>query len=133
MFLAGLDCFDGTGGVSCCTSSNQCREGEGDCDSDDECLGNLKCGQGNGLDDNCDASSGFGQFDDCCYAPNCADGSVGDCCSSYNQCGGGEGDCDTDDDCIYGLKCGQGNGLDGNCDIELGFGVEDSCCYVPEG
>ena len=51
---------------------------------------------------------------------------------------GGYGDCDTDDDCIGTLKCGQGNGLDNNCDSSLGFGLVDfgwdyDCCYEPEG
>ena len=60
---------DGSGGPECCTSSDQCREGDGDCDSDVDCAGNLKCGQGNGLDDNCDASLGFPSDYDCCYDP----------------------------------------------------------------
>ena len=63
-----LDCTDGSGGWSCCTSSNQCGEGEGDCDSDADCSGNLKCGQGSGNDGNCDTSLGFPATYDCCYA-----------------------------------------------------------------
>ena len=38
-----------------CTSSNQCGVGEGDCDVDNDCLGDLLCGQSNciggGFDD----------------------------------------------------------------------------------
>ena len=66
---------DGSGGPECCTSSDQCGEGEGDCDSDVDCAGNLKCGQlvhygqGNGLDGNCDTSLGFHSDYDCCYDP----------------------------------------------------------------
>ena len=45
-------------------------EGEGDCDSDSDCLGNLKCGEGNGLDNNCDSSLGFPATHDCCYDPS---------------------------------------------------------------
>ena len=63
-------CADGSGGDSCCTSSQQCGEGEGDCDTDVDCAGNLKCGQGNGFDDNCDTSLGFLWDDDCCYDPS---------------------------------------------------------------
>ena len=63
-------CHNGDGGRSCCSSSNQCAEGEGDCDDDDDCSGNLKCGQGNGFDDNCDTSLGFGSKYDCCYDPD---------------------------------------------------------------
>ena len=63
-------CADGSGGPTCCTSSHQCGEGEGDCDKDVDCAGDLKCGQGNGLDDNCDTSLGFPGDYDCCYDPN---------------------------------------------------------------
>ena len=60
-------CNDGNGGSACCDSSNQCGEGEGDCDTDDDCFGNLKCGEGNGFDDNCDTTLGYGSDWDCCY------------------------------------------------------------------
>ena len=44
---------------SCCTSANPCGLGQGDCDNDYECAGDLKCGT-----DNC---IGFGVSDaDCC-------------------------------------------------------------------
>ena len=52
-------------GSNCCSSSNQCLEGEGNCDDNDDCIGNLQCGQ-----NNCD--KGLGLFDsdsDCCYDP----------------------------------------------------------------
>ena len=38
----------------CCTSSNPCGVGEGDCDNDNECQSGLKCGT-----DNCPAYLGF--------------------------------------------------------------------------
>ena len=57
------------GGDSCCTSSNPCGENEGDCDSDADCSGNLKWGEGNGLDDNCPNTPTFDSTDDCCYDP----------------------------------------------------------------
>jgi hypothetical protein len=44
-----------------------CPLKEGDCDNDDECQGNLKCGQGSGLDYNC--GSTFPSRYDCCYDP----------------------------------------------------------------
>ena len=34
------DCW---GGDDCCTPENQCRERMGDCDNDNDCLGNLVC------------------------------------------------------------------------------------------
>ena len=49
----------------CCKPSNQCLEGQGDCDYNDDCLGNLRCG-----DDNCDKKLGFSSSSDCCYDPN---------------------------------------------------------------
>ena len=70
LYLAPTGCNDGNGGWSCCSISNQCNEGEGDCDKDDDCFGNLKCGQGNGFDDNCDDALGFEPQFDCCYDPN---------------------------------------------------------------
>ena len=48
---------------SCCSKSNQCGEGEGDCDNDSECLDGLKCG-----DDNCPAGFPTALYD-CCYKP----------------------------------------------------------------
>merc|ERR1719228_1668992 len=46
----------------CCSVETPCRDGEGDCDSDEECLGSLVCGV-----NNCNT---FGHFyhqrDDCC-------------------------------------------------------------------
>merc|ERR1712190_506745 len=133
----GSGCHDGTGGWSCCSSSNQCGVGEGDCDNDSHCSGNLKCGQGNGFDDNCDTSKGFPSTYDCCYDPStgpgtgsgCHDGTGGwSCCSSSNQCGVGEGDCDNDSDCSGNLKCGTNN-----CDPSKGFGSGYDCCTGSTG
>ena len=45
----------------CCTADKPCGVGEGDCDSDDQCSGDLKCGT-----DNC--GTGFGDLWDCCQA-----------------------------------------------------------------
>ena len=41
----------------CCTEDEPCDVGEGDCDSDDECMDGLTCGN-----DNCP----WGDGDDCC-------------------------------------------------------------------
>jgi len=59
--LAELHC---NGGDSCCDSKpNGCLVGEGDCDIDSHCAGNLVCGE-----DNCVGIS-FDRSDDCCYQP----------------------------------------------------------------
>ena len=55
------------------------------------------------------------------------------CCTSTNPCGDGKGDCDSDEECIDGLKCGQGNGLDNNCNSLLFSNADYDCCYEPEG
>ena len=51
----------------CCTESDPCKEGEGDCDSDHDCEGSLVCGS-----DNCKSqwhgSMDFDSSDDCCKA-----------------------------------------------------------------
>ena len=47
----------------CCTSDNPCNAGEGDCDSDSECIDGLYCGK-----DNC--PSGFPSGLDCCTPNN---------------------------------------------------------------
>ena len=57
------------GGDSCCTTTDPCNVGEGDCDFDNQCLGDLKCGENNNFDDNC-IGEGFDATDDCCYDPN---------------------------------------------------------------
>ena len=44
---------------SCCTARNPCGIGEGDCDGNDQCLGDLICGE-----DNC--GSEFPSNADCC-------------------------------------------------------------------
>ena len=94
----------------CCSTSNQCGEGQGDCDKDSECLGNLVCGT-----DNCDASK-FPDSDrtDCCRKGNglCEFGShpeIQECCSTSNQCSEGQGDCDKDSECLGNLVCGRDN------------------------
>ena len=56
-------CTDGTNDA-CCTENNLCGIGDGDCDSDAECQGDLICGS-----DNCDTSLGFDNDWDCCYDP----------------------------------------------------------------
>jgi len=54
------------GDKSCCTSSNPCGEGEGDCDKNHDCKGKLLCGI-----NNCKRSKypTFSKSDDCCYDP----------------------------------------------------------------
>ena len=59
-----IGCDPANNGGSCCTSSNQCGEGEGDCDGDSDCRGNLVCGT-----DNCNGPSYMSSWMDCCETP----------------------------------------------------------------
>ena len=53
----------------CCTESDPCKEGEGDCDSDSDCASDLVCGK-----NNCKQfSDKFGANDDCCVPPEGSD------------------------------------------------------------
>ena len=53
-----MDCSNG--GDSCCTEDNLCQKGEGDCDTDAQCAGELTCGHNNCVGDL------FDLLDDCC-------------------------------------------------------------------
>ena len=55
--------WTGTSKWACCSSSNQCGVDEGDCDSDADCSGILKCGSNN-------CGSNFHSLADCCYDPS---------------------------------------------------------------
>ena len=63
--------WTGTGDAAtwaCCDLENQCGFGEGDCDSNYQCEGNLECGI-----DNCQAMNSTKAFSinaDCCYDPS---------------------------------------------------------------
>ena len=62
--LAG-PCLGLTNDMDCCTASNPCNIGEGDCDKDSECAAGLICGT-----DNCiDFRSNVHALADCCIKP----------------------------------------------------------------
>ena len=52
---------------NCCTTSDPCGEGEGDCDDDFDCQVGLICGNSN-----CKNKTGYqwDPTDDCCYNPS---------------------------------------------------------------
>merc|ERR1712141_678149 len=103
------------GGDSCCTSSNQCNAGEGDCDSDADCFGEGEC---NNSLDNCNGAT-YDATDDCCA---CLGGDT--CCTTTNPCNVAEGDCDSDADCKGEAECN--NSLN-NCK-GASFQASDDCC-----
>ena len=58
-------CYNATAGdKDFCTIDSPCGEGEGDCDSDDECQKNLFCG----TDNSCPAYLGFDSDVNCCFS-----------------------------------------------------------------
>merc|ERR1712133_90813 len=113
--------------VECCSADVPCGLGEGDCDSDDECSGDLVCGTNNCITTGTD----FTPQADCCELPstpgfgnpNCLpsaipefaithkqrNGHLKECCSEEHPCGVGEGDCDNDNECEGELTCGKNN------------------------
>ena len=51
---------------SCCSSSNQCDSGGGDCDTDSHCVGSLICGNDNCKKDFPTTGSNWASSADCC-------------------------------------------------------------------
>ena len=114
---------------NCCTQTQSCNEGQGDCDSHSDCLQGLKCGR-----NNCKSDFNWGHESmDCCFKPDdtrvCGkdDNDSRNCCTQTKSCDEGQGDCDSDSDCLQGLKCGRNN-----CNRDFDWGHETmDCCYKP--
>ena len=98
---------------------HSCSEHEGDCDFDDQCQEDLRCGT-----NNCLNYLGNDFHTDCCYAAIVGDE---DFCTTDEPCGVDEGDCDSDNECKNHLFCGSNNCLD-----SLGFLSSIDCCE-PKG
>ena len=70
---------------------------------------------------------GASPYEDCPRNP-VIKGRSRDCCTPERPCRIGEGDCDSDDDCGYGLKCG-----DSNCaQFRPDNYAKADCCYNPK-
>ena len=112
---------------NCCTDTTPCGIGEGDCDNDSHCAGDLICGKNDDFSNNCPA----GHKDmDCCIAPQRCEpkDNKWSCCTDTNPCGIGEGDCDKDSHCAGNLICGTKEDNSNNC--PAGFWNMD-CCIAP--
>ena len=90
-----------------CTPTHKCNEGDGDCDSRDDCFGSLFCGT-----DNCHEfgvlNSYMASGADCCTSTR-PPLYHWDFCSTDFPCGEWEGDCDSNDECSGDLVCGPDN------------------------
>ena len=141
-----------------CSDNNKCDVCEGDCDSDQQCRGDLKCFQRNGVQavPGCMGSGTSGS--DYCYEPTTAPVTAtnnpqvttggsgatltntamtnifgrlrGPGCSRNRPCGLCHGDCDNDDECAGNLICYQKAGP-GNVPGCSGYDVSNSDFCVP--
>lgn len=151
----GDDCNKAANNRPCC---GHLGVGDGDCDSDRDCLPGLVCGT-----DNCgepyrssvgwpvESVLGWDTTDDCCEVPredvaaftatcagnDCNKGTNNPACCSH--LGVGDGDCDRDSDCLPGLVCGKDNcgepfrsSSGWPTESLLGWDTTDDCCVVPE-
>ena len=66
--------------MNCCTRNKPCNIGGGDCDSDYDCAGNLKCGQNNCAADFSSPGSNWKLNADCCFGATPAPTSKPDSC-----------------------------------------------------
>jgi len=106
---------------SCCTSSSPCAIGDGDCDSDSDCVSGAMCGH--------DIGSQFGataSFDVCVTAVRDCSPATEDwsCCSPTDPCGDEEGDCDSDSECQTDMVCTH------NVGTEYGISTSFDVCRI---
>ena len=102
-----------------CTPACPCGDGQGDCDSQAQCLPGLTCVQNNG------ASFGYPSNYDMCVCPTFNEASPSSTfCSENCPCSAGEGGCSDDSQCEGSLVCtpnaGASYGLPGDygvCEI----------------
>lgn len=111
--------FPGTpSGSECLVAEGRvCQRGQGDCDSDSDCAGELRCFQREHSEAVPGVKTGVqtgisGHFDVCydiqdivwAYSP---DANIGTGCTPTAPCAIGGADCDVDGDCYSGLTCFQ--------------------------
>ena len=112
-------------GPDACTTACPCDEGQGDCDSDNQCAPGLVCAQDVG------ANYGWPATRDVCEQPGGGPCSVfqpgADWCRDCGPCAEGEGDCDSDNECQNGLVCAQDVGAN------YGWPATRDVCELPSG
>ncbi len=124
----GGGCTATLGSGTFCSVCGVCAEGEGDCDSDDECMPGLVC------TDNVGAQFGFNPTIDVCLPSDGGGGGgctatlgSGTFCSACGPCADGEGDCDSDAECQPGLTCTD------NVGAQFGFNPNIDVCLSSDG
>ena len=125
------ECTELLGTDDYCEVCGPCEEGQGDCDSDEDCSGVLICAQNVGDDYGFDATIDVCQVE----APGECTASPGDddFCEVCGPCDEGEGDCDSDDECQTGLACAANVGEDYGWSAETDVCVLNSECESLEG
>ena len=121
-------------GWTCCSIEDPCTDGEGDCDSNDECEDPLRCGEDNCNDIHPANPANFAALADCCVEKETcnwsgtSDADTWSCCTDSAKCNENEGDCDSDDQCIDGLICGEDNCIS----VNSNFDPAADCCIQPD-
>ena len=118
-------CPHNPGDYDYCRDCGPCEEGQGDCDSDNECENGRTCVQ-------------IAGEVDVCEAPTVCPHPIGhwDYCKDCGPCDAGQGDCDLDSECQNGLPCVLVPGMDVCCPHPIGH--LDYCrdcgpCYAGQG
>ena len=121
-----------------CSNETKCRENEGDCREDSDCLPGLKCGK---TTDACTQNPLSGTHSDigCCYKRRfwllgymsvlLTSDHFSATCSNENRCAAGDGECYQDSDCLDSHRCG--TSPDPNCtNIHPAVSASTAtCCY----
>jgi hypothetical protein len=126
-------------GASGCTPAATCLACQGDCDTDKDCKGSLRCFQRNTNEfvHQCDKTTqgDVHSFDFCISTvsnPNLLANLGGDACTPSKPCSVCQGDCDKDTDCKGALRCWQrdGTALPNGCRHTAQGNVKDyDFCY----
>ena len=109
-----------SGSPNYCSMLFPCAMGEGDCDSDVQCMNGLQCGDNNG------PTFGLPRGYDACEPAGFVlpVGHANYCSQPGIDCQAGQGDCDTDRECGAGLGCATDNGP------RFGFSPTTDVCVV---
>jgi len=119
------ECNVPVGHYDYCKLCGPCENGQGDCDTDTDCSGDLICAADIGLEFE------LGEFVDVCIPPDSCPVEPGhiDYCSLCGPCSEDMGDCDSTDECAEGLTCKAdiGNSFDWWWNIDVCIDMAEEC------